>query len=297
VAPSEGATSDTAATVPEANQTDVLGNTSTDKPAEKTNQAPAKSWRDWLPIHPAADKFDLLPKLQLQELADDIKANGLREPCSLREVDGRPELLDGRNRLDALTLMGQEITFNNSAIFEKLPGDIDPVDYIISKNIHRRHLTPEEREKRLIELIAMRPGDSDRKLAQKAGVDHKTMAKARRKAEQLGRAPQLKTRVGRDGRARTSTPARAMPAPTPNNPAAKPPTPPVGTCKTSALLKGQEGLDQQLRDVKSSIEWLVGYARSCNKVTEIISALRAHLDAVEDHDAKVARVPANAGAP
>jgi hypothetical protein len=66
---------------------------------------------------------------------------------------------------------------------------------------------------------------------------------------------------------------------------------------TPALLKGQEQhiIGRQLADVKASIERLVGYARSCNKVTEIISALRAHLDAVEDHDAKVARVPANAG--
>jgi hypothetical protein len=62
------------------------------------------------------------------------------------------------------------------------------------------------------------------------------------------------------------------------------------------VLKGQEQhvIDQQLLDVKHAIERLVGYARSCNKVTEIISALRAHLDAVEAHDAKMAPVPANA---
>jgi hypothetical protein len=46
--PHRGATSDTARTVPGANQSNVLGNTSSDKPAEKTNQALAKSWRDWL---------------------------------------------------------------------------------------------------------------------------------------------------------------------------------------------------------------------------------------------------------
>jgi hypothetical protein len=48
-------------------------------------------------------------------------------------------------------------------------------------------------------------------------------------------------------------------------------------------------IDQQLADVKASIERLIGYARTCNKVLEIISTLRQYLDYIEDHDAKVAR--------
>jgi hypothetical protein len=324
-------------TAPEAKKGNAALETATpSKAVTESNQVSKKSWRDWLPVHPAADRLELLPQKQLQELADDIRKNGLREPCAYREVNGGRELLDGRNRLDALELAGKnireifdhDIRNNNSSYFTKVPDDVDPVDYIISKNICRRHLTPEDREKRLIELVAMRPEESDRKLAQKAGVDHKTVAKARLKAEQLGKAPQLRTRVGRDNRRRTATPARAAkaaatsiglgdklpvpdaepepvgypagyespwqaPSPAAPSPAASgPSTSRARASQTPALLKGQEGLviDQQLVAVKNSIERLIGYARSCNKVPEIINALRDHLDFLEGVDAKVSRV-------
>ena len=47
-----------------------------------------------LKAHPAADLFPMLSEARLRELADDIKANGLREP--IRLFDGL--ILDGRNR-------------------------------------------------------------------------------------------------------------------------------------------------------------------------------------------------------
>ena len=37
-----------------------------------------KSWRDAIPIHPAADLLPLMSPDELRELADDIKKNGLR---------------------------------------------------------------------------------------------------------------------------------------------------------------------------------------------------------------------------
>jgi hypothetical protein len=260
----------------------------------------SKSWRDWLPVHPAADKFELLPKDQLQALADDIREHGLIERCSYQiDDDGKPELLDGRNGLDALAMLGQlDGEDLPDHLFEKVATD-DPVAFIISINIHRRHLTPEQRQKHLIALIAMAPERSDREIGREARVDGKTIAKARAAGETCGTIPHVATRTDSKGRRQPASKAcvrrarerraaskahtEAMVA---EWHAAHPKTP-----STPTLLKGQEALviDQQLRDVKSSIERLVGYARSCNRVTEIISALRTHLGAVEAHDAKVAR--------
>ena len=75
---------------------------------------------------------------ELASLGEDIKANGLREPIT---VDGDRTLLDGRNRLEAMERAGVELI--GGWWHEDVHQD-DPVAYIISKNIHRRHLTKQQ---------------------------------------------------------------------------------------------------------------------------------------------------------
>src|SRR5262245_55299485 len=73
--------------------------------------ASVKSWRDVLPIHPAADLFPMMSPDELRALAEDIKKNGLRYPivfCLADDGKGRL-LLDGRNRLDAMELAGRKL--------------------------------------------------------------------------------------------------------------------------------------------------------------------------------------------
>src|SRR6516164_9780770 len=103
----------------------------------------SQRWRDRLKIHPAADLFPELSKEDLSALAEDIKQHGLRELVSLQgtDQDGHRVLVDGRGRLDALKLLGEDIFGGPRQIIQELPPDVDPVAYIMSKNIHRRHLT------------------------------------------------------------------------------------------------------------------------------------------------------------
>jgi hypothetical protein len=69
--------------------------------------SPAKSWRDVLPIHPAAELFPLMSEAELRELGEDIKTKKrLTSSFALIYRNGRHELLDGRNRLDAMELVG-----------------------------------------------------------------------------------------------------------------------------------------------------------------------------------------------
>jgi hypothetical protein len=42
-----------------------------------------KSWRDVLPIHPAAELFPLMSPGELRALGEDIKTNKLHEPVAL----------------------------------------------------------------------------------------------------------------------------------------------------------------------------------------------------------------------
>jgi hypothetical protein len=87
-----------------------------------------------MPVHPAADVFPMLASDELAELASDIKANGLIHPIVVK--DG--ELIDGRNRREACRIAGIK-----PATFE-LNG-ADPVAYILSSNINRRHMTKGQR--------------------------------------------------------------------------------------------------------------------------------------------------------
>ena len=88
-----------------------------------------------LPIHPAADLFPMLPASELQALADDIRVNGQREPVIL--WDG--QVLDGRNRLAACDLAGVE------PLTRTLDVCPDPLAYVLSTNLHRRHLSESQR--------------------------------------------------------------------------------------------------------------------------------------------------------
>src|SRR5262249_46374041 len=107
-----------------------------------------KRWRDIWPVHPAAELFPLMSEAELRDFADDIEKNGLKELVDLYDDPklGRC-LLDGRNRLDALELMGWQEDENQRHSCE-LPSkglplgwglgrlvesNVDPYAHVISK--------------------------------------------------------------------------------------------------------------------------------------------------------------------
>lgn len=84
--------------------------------------------------HPLSEIFPLMGDADLAALADDIEANGLRDPVWLYEG----KILDGRNRYRACRL--KDIDHR----VEHYKGR-DPLGFVISKNLHRRHLTESQR--------------------------------------------------------------------------------------------------------------------------------------------------------
>jgi len=85
-------------------------------------------------FHPACKLFPRLPDDELQALADDIAANGLKN--AIVTLDGK--ILDGRNRLAACELANVEPRFT---VFD---GD-DPIAWVVSQNLLRRHLTASQK--------------------------------------------------------------------------------------------------------------------------------------------------------
>jgi hypothetical protein len=121
-----------------------------------------KSWREVYKVHPAADLFPMLPEDELRKLGEDIKANGLKEKIILWSGDDDDQyLLDGRNRLDAMELVGMETVVDNGK-YKSLKLDLydnegdDPYTFVISKNIRRRHLTKEQQADRIVKVMKMK---------------------------------------------------------------------------------------------------------------------------------------------
>src|SRR5215468_6025941 len=104
-----------------------------------------KSWRDDYNVHPAADLFPMLPEDELKKLGDDIKINGLREPIVfILSAQFGEQLLDGRNRLEAMGMVGLSLWDFDRDQYVKILSTVDPWAYVISKNLRRRHLSKAE---------------------------------------------------------------------------------------------------------------------------------------------------------
>ena len=97
--------------------------------------------------HQIANIFPMMGEQELEELADDIMENGLHQPIVMYQG----QILDGRNRYQACLLSGLEPEF---AQYE---GD-DPLNYVLSLNLHRRHLTASQRASLGVEIANMTSG-------------------------------------------------------------------------------------------------------------------------------------------
>jgi DNA modification methylase len=95
-------------------------------------------------LHPACKIFPALGREDLQELADDIAENDLRNPI----VRHQGKLLAGRNRWDACPLAKVEPRFT------EFDGD-DPIGWVVSQNLVRRHLTASQRAVVAFDLLPM----------------------------------------------------------------------------------------------------------------------------------------------
>jgi hypothetical protein len=189
----------------------------------KTKVPTKTSWRDRIAVHPAADLFPLMSPEELKALAKDIKKNGLRESAEVIVRDGKDILIDGRNRLDALELLGRgfekyiEIAARECFLDEGDPRVSDDwvVPHIISKNLHRRHLTAEQRRELTGKFLKLDPAKSDNALAKITKVSDKTVASVRRELEARSEIPNVDRRTDTRGRKQRAKKAKAASAPMP----------------------------------------------------------------------------------
>jgi len=164
------------------------------------------SWRDVLPIHPAAERFPPITGDELVTLGEDIKTVGLRVPIVLWKGDGHESLmlLEGRSRLDAMERVGIEIVKDGKLDYCAFAHEVyegDPYAFVVSVNLHRRHLTAEQKRELIAVLLKAQPSKSNREIARQAKASPTTVGEVR-STVQVGQLPE-KT-IGRDGKARTA---------------------------------------------------------------------------------------------
>jgi hypothetical protein len=182
------------------------------------------NWRAHLKVHPAADLFPLLSEAELKTLAEDIETNGVRTQVVLYEdKNGDVSLLDGRNRLDALALLGllfedkelglstkQRWVYGRGWAADEGPDrvrwriekQIDPYAVALSFNVHRRHLTAEQKRELIAKVLKAKPAQSNNAIAKQVKADDKTVAKVRRDLESTSEIPKLEKTLGSDAKAR-----------------------------------------------------------------------------------------------
>jgi hypothetical protein len=111
-------------------------------------EPPAESIISAYDFHELALLFPLMEGEPFDELVADIKENGLRDPIVL--LDGK--ILDGRNRFRACEAAGVQPRF-------KTYEGGDPLGFIVSANLHRRHLNASQRAMIAARLASMRQGE------------------------------------------------------------------------------------------------------------------------------------------
>lgn len=97
-----------------------------------------------LQAHKFANIFPMIDGEQLEQLKKDIKEHGLMQPIVLFEG----KILDGRNRYKACKDIGIEPKF------EEYKGT-KPLEFVISGNLKRRHLTADQRAVISLEVMPM----------------------------------------------------------------------------------------------------------------------------------------------
>lgn len=264
--------------------------------------------------HPLSAAFPSMPASEQDELTLDIEKNGQREPIII--FDGM--ILDGWHRYNACNMLEIEPVVSN------LPSDVDPVSYVISRNIHRRHLTSSQRAAAIVSCFAWsKAGDnqhtqsgvdaasiplmSNSAMASMVGVSPKTIQRAKR-AEEAGLTDAVKSgaisveQAAIIAKLPESERAAAVENPPRTKPATGvPPEVPVPTEETVTLSKSDydelialsedmHASQQEMEAVLSADDKLSAAAAEIRSLNEQVRVLRSRLHGEQNKNSELIKI-------
>ncbi|MDE0373141.1 MAG: ParB/RepB/Spo0J family partition protein, partial [Rhodospirillales bacterium] len=119
-------------------------------------------------VHSAAAVFPIMSGREFDELVEDVRVNGLREPV----VASGDQLIDGRNRVRACAAAGvvPEV--------RELTRGTDVASWVMSVNLHRRHLDASQRALLASRLSALSGEVTLGQAGEMMGVSRASVARA-----------------------------------------------------------------------------------------------------------------------
>jgi ParB-like chromosome segregation protein Spo0J len=145
----------------------------------------------------ARGPYQLLPPMSDEEYAalrDDIAGAGVRVPI---DVDEAGNILDGHHRKAIADELGKPCP---ERVVRDLP-EFAKVDYALSVNLARRHLSAEQKKALVVKSLKRDPRLSNREHARRCGVSHSYVATLRDALELDSQIDAITGRTGRDGKA------------------------------------------------------------------------------------------------
>ena len=136
-------------------------------------------------VHPAAAMFPIMSGREFDELVEDVRVNGLREPVVVRG----DQLVDGRNRVRACVAAGV------APEVRELEHGTDVASWVMSVNVHRRHLDASQRALLASRLSALSGEVTLIQAGELMGVSRASVARA----AAVEKGPEPLRAVARDG--------------------------------------------------------------------------------------------------
>jgi hypothetical protein len=185
-------------------------------------------WRTFLAVHPAADRIPEASEDEKRELITDLARQGQRQPIILVRVATRPtappQLLDGRTRLDLLSAAGIDVIddANGKILVQhrvvQVADDAEAERLSLSLNVHRRHLTAEQKHELIVQQLKAAPEKSNRQIAETVKASPTFVGKVRAEKEATGDVSTVDTRTDTKGRKQPAKKAKKAKQPAKSEP-------------------------------------------------------------------------------
>lgn len=146
--------------------------------------------------HPAAMVFPLMDGIELSSLVEDVRTHGLLDPIVLHEG----MVLDGRNRLRACEMAGVAPRF-----VEWVSDGVTALEWVVSHNLHRRHLTTAQRAALALDLLPRLEEEARERKSQAQRARHRPDEVVPPEMEELGEATEKAAALVGVGRSTVAT--------------------------------------------------------------------------------------------